>query len=467
MSESSVRTRVSRAATGKWRTWSCLAVTTLLVLALVGCRAAGLPGSGGTADDNLPIPSGEPVEGVVGPGGGTLASETMAIVLEIPAGALDAETLIAVTPDDEVEHPWAVPGTVYRFEPSGLAFNEPVTLTIRYDPAHVTADDPEHGIRMYRVDGQEWLELDSVVNSGEATVSAQVSGFSRYGVRSVAPTLTLHVGVIHHTTLVPLASAAVRTNACIAGACDDVEDESDEYPTELIPTFSTSNDGCGFRTGAFAGFLEDYMPVEATGSGGSSYVTMSAHERGPRAWIEFELNSFAQPVYLPGHNTSSTVFNHLSFLRLDHLAAGERRLMVDVENPGKVTFDLAIAWLVEGAAAGVFAPHVQAGSEVFILRCGQTWEQANRIDLFSAIASPIPQIPAQSGSQEEARIEEAGVHRLHGLSDERIQLWVGLHIMTRARSAHGDDEGTVGYGLIDGGQAGVSGSLGVVAEPPQ
>ena len=440
-----------------WLTVGSVVGSTLLVFALAGCRAAGVPASTGPTGEELTVPAGEPVEGIVGPDGGTLASATGAIVIEVPAGALDEDTPIAVTPIDEAVHPWAVPGTVYRFEPAGLAFNQPVTLTMRYDPAYVTASEPEAGIRLHRIDGEEWIELDSVVDPHQGTVSAQVNGFSRYGVRAVAPVLSLDVGVIHALTLIPLASTSVRTNSCIAGACDDIETMSDDYPTELIPVFLTSTDGCSFRTGQFAGFLEDYMPVETSGDGGSAYVTMSAHESGSRAWFEYELNSFAQPVHAPGHNTTSTVVSHLSFMRLDHLAPGERRLVVDIRNPGGVTFDLAIAWLVEGGAAGVFTPHVQAGSEVFLLGCGQSWEQARRIDLFSAIASPI------TGSE----IEEAGVQRVHDLSNERLQLWVGLHIMTRARSAYGDDEGTVGYGLIDGGQAGVTGSFAVVAEPPQ
>ena len=433
------------------------AVPILLVITLVACTAAAITVPADRDDESSPPPSGVPAEATVGPGGGTVAGETRAMVLVIPAGALDEEVTIKITPDTATTHPWAIAGTVYQFEPAGLEFRQPATLSIRYDPAQVTSSDPARGIALHRIDGDDWLELDSVVDSQAHTVSAELSGFSRYGVRAVAPTVQLNVGVVHPVTLVQLASASVRTNACIAGACDDIENESSDYPTELIPLFVAGNDDCGFLLGAFAGFLEDYFPTETDGDGGSAYAVMTAGERGNRAWFDFELNAFAQPVYRPGHNTTSTAVSHLSFLRLDHDAPGERRLVVDIDNPGGVTFDLAIAWMLNGGAVGVLNPHVQAASEVFLLGCGENWTQADRIDLYNAIASPL------IGSD----VEEAGVIRVRGLSDELLQLWVGLHVMVRARSVHGDDEGTIGYGLVDGGQAGVTGSFAVVAEVPQ
>lgn len=443
----------------------------MLFALLVACGTPSSPGSGDDQDVPAPPPVQPPAQGVVGPDGGTVASEDGSAILEVPAGALDAEVTVSVAPDPATSHPWAAAGTAFLFEPEGLEFKQPARLSIRYDPDGVTATDPERGLALHRIDGDDWTELESSVDASSTVVSADISGFSRYAIAGVAPRLTVNVGVMHPTTLVPLARAEVRGNACIAGACNDIEDESEDYPTGLIPVFLTSEDGCDFRVGQFAGFLQDFFPTEASGDSGSAFVDFTASERGSRAWFDYELNSFAVPVYRPGHNTTGTVVSTLSFLSLNSFAPGERRLVVDIDNPGGVTYDLAVAWLLEGGAAGVFSPHVQASSEIVLLRCGQAWSQGEHTTLFSTVASPLPPLPGGSeddeNSDETARVEEAGVMRLGGLSATHKQLWVGLHVQTRARSAHGDDEGTIGYGLIDGGQATATGSFAVIAEPPE
>ena len=431
----------------------------LLLFALIACGSPVSPGGETTGEPPQAPPAAVPVQAIIGPNGGALASDDGSILLEVPAGALDSEVMIGVANDPAADHPWALAGSIYRFEPEGLEFMLPASLHVRYDPIFTEAPDPETGLAIHRLDGSDWIELPSVVDTATQTVTAEIDGFSRYALGGVAPRVTINVGLMGPVTLVPLARAEVRTNACVAGACGDIENESEDYPTEIIPLFQTGDDDCGFHIGQFAGFLEDYVPTEATGDGGAAYVGLTAQESGPRAWLEYELNSFAEPVYRTGHNTTGTVVSTLSFLSLDAWAPGERRLVVDIDNPGGVTFDLAVAWLLEGGVAGVLIPHVQASSQVALLGCGETWEQADHHELFNVVVAATPINPNPV-------LGEAGVMRLQGLSAPQLQLWVGLHVQTRARSAYGDDEGTVGYGHVGGGQAAATGSFAVVAEVP-
>jgi hypothetical protein len=68
------------------------------------------------------LPGALSATGVIGPNGGQLRIHKAGIRVDFPRGAVDTETRITVT---------AVPGRVvaYRFEPHGLVFAQPVTVT--------------------------------------------------------------------------------------------------------------------------------------------------------------------------------------------------------------------------------------------------------------------------------------------------------------------------------------------------
>jgi alpha-tubulin suppressor-like RCC1 family protein len=131
---------------------------------------------------------------VLGSDGGTLQSSDGAVTLEIPAGAIDGDIGITVTPaSDDLDDPDVVPGTVHVFGPSPYQFAEDVTLTIRYDPGDLDGFDPSE-LRIFKVDGDEWIQIaGSSVDAAETTVSAPINSFSRYGVGGPARVHTVIV----------------------------------------------------------------------------------------------------------------------------------------------------------------------------------------------------------------------------------------------------------------------------------
>ena len=455
-----------------WATRARASAAALAVWVLVACGGAGdgAPGganggangdggNGGGGNGSGPPP---PVTGAIGPEGGTLTSDGATVVLEVPAGALTSAVEITIAPDADAIHPWSLPGTGFVFEPEGIAFAVPARLRVSYDADASSVHDAERGLALYRVDGDDWERLESRVDTTARTVEAEIDGFSAFALRREAPLLTLWGGSIHAVTLVPFASASVRANACIAGACSDIEEEDDEFYPGL-PTFSPSDDGCGFMEGWSLEVLQLGMPGDLASEAGVVSLDMQASKvtdpTPGQAVLEVELNAFAQPVHRPGHNVLSRAVGTIDFFRLDPFAPGERRVLLDIDNPGGAPYDLAVAWSFEGGAAGPHATHVMASAEVAPLSCAQPWEHVEVTTLFSTVVTqPI-------GSETEALLEEAGLRRLPGSSEARSQVWIGFHAHVNAGGAHGDDEGSLGYGFVSGGQAAVSGGLAFVAEP--
>jgi len=106
--------------------------------------------------------------------GGTLQTASGAAKLEVPAGALAADTtltvaVVAKTADTASE--------IYDFGPDGQQFSTPVTLTIAYDR------NPGEGNKAVLAwkDGDKWTELaGSVANAGKVT--APVTHFSHFAI---------------------------------------------------------------------------------------------------------------------------------------------------------------------------------------------------------------------------------------------------------------------------------------------
>jgi hypothetical protein len=119
-----------------------------------------------------PLPA-DSVTKVIGPGGGTINVGPHSFA--IPAGALDsAVSITAVTPSDAVNR--------IVFQPSGLVFRQPATLTMSYAncgvlgsllPTQIAYIDNLLEILYY---------LPSIDNVQSQTVTAQVQHFSDYAV---------------------------------------------------------------------------------------------------------------------------------------------------------------------------------------------------------------------------------------------------------------------------------------------
>ena len=140
---------------------------TCLVLTLAACGGGGGDG-GGTP----------PAGTVVGAAGGTVLGPNGAKV-EIPPGALAADTTIAI--EATTAGSPALPGTfsalgqMFAFTPHGTTFAVPVTVTLPFDPASVPAG---RAAALFKTNAQNQWEPVIGAAFGTATVSAQITSFS-------------------------------------------------------------------------------------------------------------------------------------------------------------------------------------------------------------------------------------------------------------------------------------------------
>jgi hypothetical protein len=110
------------------------------------------------------------------------------LTLNIPAATrmLTKENSAVTTLSAEVlASPPACPsGTAlvmaYNLGPEGAIFNPALTITLTYDPAELPKDVAEKDLYIARYDGVQWQTLESTVDEAANTVSAKITGFSRY-----------------------------------------------------------------------------------------------------------------------------------------------------------------------------------------------------------------------------------------------------------------------------------------------
>ena len=136
-----------------------------LALAVSGC------GGGGGGDT-------QPAGTVVGAAGGTVTGPNGAKV-EIPAGALASDTMIAIEESSAgaptLPAGFSARGPMFAFTPHGTAFAVPVTLTLPLDGAAVPAGMTP---TLYKTNGQNQWERVSNATFGSDSVSAQITSFS-------------------------------------------------------------------------------------------------------------------------------------------------------------------------------------------------------------------------------------------------------------------------------------------------
>jgi len=145
-------------------------VILLSILLLTGC--------GGDGDPTHP-----PAGTSIGPDGGTVSADAGRVTLAFPAGAVDDEIDVGVEP---ASSPPADAGMIlaraYDLSPDGAQFQQPVTLTIRYEDDQVPVGVVEEDLRLCKAVGAAWQTVPgSVVDTGANTVSAELTGFSMYG----------------------------------------------------------------------------------------------------------------------------------------------------------------------------------------------------------------------------------------------------------------------------------------------
>lgn len=131
-----------------------------------------------------------PEEGtVIGPEGGTVVGPDGAMVV-IPPGALTTDTIIGIERTSSgaplLSVGFSAFGEMFAFTPHGTSFTVPVTLTVPFDAALVSA-----GVTpgLYKTNAQDRWERVASVTVDADTVSGQVTSFSHVvaGVERLAP----------------------------------------------------------------------------------------------------------------------------------------------------------------------------------------------------------------------------------------------------------------------------------------
>lgn len=165
-----------------WSRASCVATLCAGVLAC----------GGGSEEAPRPPPASS---NVVGPAGGTLSFLGGTVTLAFAPGAVAADTAIDVQAATIADrHPAPLTGSSYELQPSGIRFAQPVRLTLRYDAAQVPADMDAQTLHIGKSTADGWASLDSTVDAAAGTVSADLTGFSQYGV--IAGLHTWQVGAV-------------------------------------------------------------------------------------------------------------------------------------------------------------------------------------------------------------------------------------------------------------------------------
>jgi hypothetical protein len=117
----------------------------------------------------------------IGAAGGTVTADDSRARLEIPAGALSAPTAIQIIPASS-SRTGLLPGMAYDFQPDGLVFAKPATLTL-HPPSGVTLD--AQSLIVHVIGNAVQFDDSPSVDVTAQTVSAQLSGFSTHAGASV------------------------------------------------------------------------------------------------------------------------------------------------------------------------------------------------------------------------------------------------------------------------------------------
>ncbi len=131
---------------------------------------------------------------MMGPSGGVATSSDGRVALDVPPDALADAAVIMVEPADAGELPIGpsaaglVDGSAYRFEPAGQEFQQPVLISVTYDPAKIPPGVAEGSLGLSHATGGAWAAVaGSVVDTDANEVRGSVSHFSVYGAVGDAP----------------------------------------------------------------------------------------------------------------------------------------------------------------------------------------------------------------------------------------------------------------------------------------
>ena len=156
------------------------------VLALADCSSSSSsspPSGSSSSGTSGGIAMVVPASSVIGAAGGSVASNDGALQLTIPAGALDRDVTITITPVAQPA-PGSI-GAVFEIGPTGTTFAVPVEMTIFLRGLILDGRSPED-LRVATIVGGAWKPLDGArLDLVSSTVSGKTTHLSPYGLVTV------------------------------------------------------------------------------------------------------------------------------------------------------------------------------------------------------------------------------------------------------------------------------------------
>jgi len=123
---------------------------------------------------------------VIGSSGGTLSTSGGNATLTVPPGALNSDVIITAKLITGGTPPGFIPGTVYSFEPSGIQFNEPVIVDIKYNVGSLPVGFIENDLVLAFVENGKWVTIpNSIVDTLNDVVRGTFTHFTEIAI--VAP----------------------------------------------------------------------------------------------------------------------------------------------------------------------------------------------------------------------------------------------------------------------------------------
>lgn len=172
-------------------TWRAIALLLALALVAAACGNGGgdETAAAGEGEDFAAL---EPEALISAEEGGSVGLPDGSVQLDVPPGALAEDTTISVSRVKRADYPEELDpsdgriGEVYEFEPDGLEFEQPATVTIRSKRSSVEIDDGQvqMGLLLSRSSDGEWEVLDNPATEANLSeerrsVTAELTHFSR------------------------------------------------------------------------------------------------------------------------------------------------------------------------------------------------------------------------------------------------------------------------------------------------
>jgi len=119
---------------------------------------------------------------LIGPDGGQANSADSIVSLALPSGSLTEPVFLTIDLAETLPPGSShIPGTAFDLGPTTVVFNEPVQLTISYDPNDLLPEIAEEQLGLHQLLGGQYLLMsDNTVDSASHAVSATIEGVGLY-----------------------------------------------------------------------------------------------------------------------------------------------------------------------------------------------------------------------------------------------------------------------------------------------